>query len=393
MEGYRVIDLSEGVAGPYTAMALGDADADVIKVESPEGDRARGWGPPRQGDQGHFFLSVNRNKRGIVLDLAREEGRDVARRLLERADVVVVDPNRLPHPDLSYEAVGALNPQIVYRAISGFGDQGPWAGLPEVNCRRSWRRRRPQAARPIGEPPVRHGLDIASMYSAVYSVQAVCAALLGRDRIGSGQRIDVSLFAASLPCVRRSGWRCPIRTSGGASIWRATPDRRTTATAARTAASTSPGAYGPREVRRLAARPEDGMGEGRPTLPRAANGHSRRGGQGGADGPPPVGPGAVTVLDRGGDIIERHGGLAFPMNDYKALVEDEQVQYLNMVQTIDQPGVGPIRVLAPPWQFAETPAEVRLPAPRLGEHGREILAELGLTPDAIDRLSAGALGA
>jgi formyl-CoA transferase len=94
---------------------------------------------------------------------------------------------------------------------------------------------------------------------------------------------------------------------------------------------------------------------------------------------------AATVLE----IIERHGGLAFPMNDYAMLIETDQVKHVDMVETLDQPGVGPMRVIAPPWQFSDTPAEIRRPAPRLGEHGAEILTELGFTPGEITDVLSG----
>src|SRR5262245_46396279 len=175
-EGYRVVEIAEGVAGPYCAMELGDAGADVIKIEALTGDRARGWGPPVQGDDSTVFLSLNRNKRSIALDLQSADGVDVARRLLERADVAIVDVNRLPDPLLAYEAVGEANPQLVYCAISGYGAGGPWADRPSGELPAQMMSEATSSLGRIGEPPVRIGTDLGSMHAAIYSVQAICAA-------------------------------------------------------------------------------------------------------------------------------------------------------------------------------------------------------------------------
>src|SRR5690242_12046647 len=119
LTGYVVVEVAEGVAGPYCAMELGDAGAEVIKIEPASGDRARGWGPPQGGDTSAVFLSLNRNKRSIALDLNSPAGVEIARRLLARADVAVVDP--IASPELRYEAIGERNAQLVYCAISGYG--------------------------------------------------------------------------------------------------------------------------------------------------------------------------------------------------------------------------------------------------------------------------------
>jgi crotonobetainyl-CoA:carnitine CoA-transferase CaiB-like acyl-CoA transferase len=384
LEGYRVVELMEGVAGPYAAMELGDAGADVIKVEPLGGDRARGWGPPRAGGESAVFLSLNRNKRSIALDLGSESGLAVVRRLLAQADVAIVDANRLPSPDLEYEVVAQANRQLVYCAISGYGDRGPWAERPGGELPAQLLAETTSSLGRIGEPPVRLGTDVANMYAAVYAVQAICAALLARDRIGSGQRIDVSLFG-SLLAMRSTLW---VALSNPDEWWGFHLD-----------SYVKPPDHGYRckdgaVFFSLARLPADAFD----ALLRDLNMDWVR--------DDPLFP--LLVKDTGGGtgrhahvvrhlwerafsmftceevmaIVERHGGLTFPMNDYAMLVNNPQVQHLGMVQTVEQPGVGQMRVLAPPWEFSETPAELRLPAPRLGEHTTEILAELGIEANA-----------
>ncbi|HEY7294374.1 MAG TPA: CoA transferase, partial [Dehalococcoidia bacterium] len=205
LDGYRVVELAEGVAGPYCARALGDAGADVIKVEPPAGDRARGWGSPHQGGTSAVFLSLNRSKRGVALDLAQASGLETARRLLASADVAVLDANGWAAKALDYEAAAAVNPHLVWCQISGYGDGGPWAGRPAGELPAQLLSEATSSLGRIGEEPVRLGTDVASMYAANYAVQAICAALLEREQSGSGQRIDVSLFGSML-AMRSTLW-------------------------------------------------------------------------------------------------------------------------------------------------------------------------------------------
>jgi crotonobetainyl-CoA:carnitine CoA-transferase CaiB-like acyl-CoA transferase len=385
-----VVEFAEGVAGPYAAMELGDAGADVIKVEPPGGDRARGWGPPRQGSASAVFLALNRNKRGISLDLTTPDGQAAARRLLTWADVAIVDAQRLPAPELAYEVAGAVNPTLVYCAISGYGERGPWADRPSGELPAQLLAEATSSLGRIGDPPVRAGVDIASMYAAIYSVQGICAALLARDRVG-GQKLDVSLFGSIL-AMRSTLW---VALSNPDEWWGFHLD-----------SYIKPPDHGYRcqdgAIYVSFARMDRGnfdqlLADLRmewvrddPLFPLLATDNA-----GGAGRYShivrPLWERAFKQFsaEQAIEIVERHGGLAFPMNDYAALTEDAQVAHLKMIRTVEQPGVGEMRTLAPPWQFSDTPAEIRLPAPRLGEHGPAILAELGFAPDAIARMLAG----
>jgi crotonobetainyl-CoA:carnitine CoA-transferase CaiB-like acyl-CoA transferase len=390
LEGYRVVEIAEGVAGPYCAMELGDAGADVIKVEPRTGDRARGWGPPVQGEDSAVFLSLNRNKRSIALDLQSADGVDVARRLLERADVAVVDINRLPDPLLAYEAVGEANPQLVYCAISGYGARGPWADRPSGELPAQMMSEATSSLGQIGEPPVRVGTDLGSMHAAIYSVQAICAALLARDRIGSGQRIDVSLFG-SLVTMRSTLW---VALSNPDEWWGfhldsyvkppdhgyRCRDRAIYFSLARMDSDRLDGLLRELQMEWVKDDPNFHL-----LATDTAGGTGRY-----AHVVRPLWERGFSQFDAAQvmEIVERHGGLCFPANDYQMLVNEPQVQHLGMIQTMEQPGVGTMRVVAPPWRFADTPAEIRRPAPRLGEHTVEILGELGYATNAVERLTA-----
>src|SRR5437868_14459128 len=132
LQGVRVLDLSRVLAGPYCTMMLGDLGADVIKVESPQGDDTRRWGPPYQGGESAYYLCCNRNKRSIVLDLTTYEGRDVARKLALKSNVVVENfkLGTMERWGLAFDDLSAENPSLIYCSISGYGRTGPDADLP-----------------------------------------------------------------------------------------------------------------------------------------------------------------------------------------------------------------------------------------------------------------------
>lgn len=201
LDGLRVVDLSRVLAGPYCTMTLGDLGADVVKVELPEvGDETRRWGPPFAGDESAYFLAVNRNKRGVTLDIKSEVGREILDRLLARADVLIENfrPGTLDALGFGWDALRERYPRLIYCAISAFGQNGPYRDRPGYDF----------AIQAIGglmsitgEPdgePMKVGVAIVDVTAGLYAATAILAALRARERDGRGQRIDVSLFGAQL---------------------------------------------------------------------------------------------------------------------------------------------------------------------------------------------------
>jgi crotonobetainyl-CoA:carnitine CoA-transferase CaiB-like acyl-CoA transferase len=196
-EGLRVLDLSRALAGPYCSMMLSDMGADVLKVEQPGvGDNARGWGPPFQGGESSYFLSVNRNKRSIAINLRDARGAEILRRLIARSDVLLENfvPGTLDRLGFSYEACRALRPELIYCAISGFGQVGPERERAAYD----------QIAQGLGgimsvtgEPsgvPTRVGIALADIAAGMFAAYAIGVALFHRERTGVGQQIDTSLL-------------------------------------------------------------------------------------------------------------------------------------------------------------------------------------------------------
>lgn len=199
LAGVRVLDLTRIVSGPFCTMLLGDLGADVVKVEEPgRGDESRTYGPPFQGGESAYFLSVNRNKRGIALDLKSATGLATARALCTRADVVVENfrLGTLDRLGLGWKALHALNPRLVLCSITGFGSEGPDARRPAYDLIVQGEAGLMAITGQPGGPPSKVGTSIGDLVAGLYASQAVLAALRLRDTTGHGLHVEVSMFDA-----------------------------------------------------------------------------------------------------------------------------------------------------------------------------------------------------
>ncbi len=387
LEGLRVVELAEGVAGPYCAQELADAGASVVKVEKPGGDRTRGWGSRKRGDVGVAFLAINRGKRGVALDPDSEKGAAILRKLIASADIVIADAGWSADAALQYDSLGELNPQLVYCRFSEYGKAGPWADQPpygELVAQLAGDGTGSLGA--IGQPPVRMATDIASMYAAIYAVMSICAAVYARDESG-GQRIDVSLFGSIL-AMRSTLW---VALSNPDEWWGFhldsyikppdtgyhCKDGAIYFSLARTSPEQREELYRELGMEWVEDDPlfelvniDTGGGGGRYS-------HLAR----------PVWERALAnfSIDEAIEITRRYGGWAYPKNDYEALVADEQAQHVGLIETVAQPGAGTLSQVAPPWDFEGTPAAIQGPAPQLGEHNAAVLAEAGYSEAEIAR--------
>ena len=209
LDGIRVVELSEALAGPYCAMILGDFGADVIKVERPGvGDQSRTWGPPFVATESAYFLATNRNKRSITLDYDQPQGGEILRRLLARADIFVCNQpsmTSLKRRGIDPEALRSRHPRLIYCAITGYGFTGPKAGQPGYDILA-------QAEAGVmsftGEPggdPVRFPIAIADITTGMYAAMGILAALYARERTGQGDFLDMALFDSQLTWLANIG--------------------------------------------------------------------------------------------------------------------------------------------------------------------------------------------
>ncbi|XP_055363675.1 succinate--hydroxymethylglutarate CoA-transferase isoform X2 [Betta splendens] len=204
LEGVRVLDLTRVLAGPFATMILGDLGAEVIKVERPgAGDDTRGWGPPFVASQSLYYLSVNRNKKSIAVDLKHPRGAAVIQELARVCDVLIENyiPGKLQHMGFGYEQLSQVNPQLIYCSISGYGQTGPRSQSPGYDSIASAVSGMMHITGPENGEPVRPGVAMTDLATGLYAHGAVMAALLQRHRTGRGLHIDCNLLSSQVSCL------------------------------------------------------------------------------------------------------------------------------------------------------------------------------------------------
>jgi crotonobetainyl-CoA:carnitine CoA-transferase CaiB-like acyl-CoA transferase len=375
-----VVDLSRVVTGPFAAMMLGDLGARVIKVERPEGDDTRGWGPPFVGPEGErestYFLSVNRNKESIVLDLKRPGDLAVLERLVARADVVVENfrPGVLERLGVAHERMLELNPRLVVLSITGFGHDGPDAQRPGYDQIVQGEAGLMGFTGPPGEPS-KVGVPIADLLAGMFGAYGVLAALRERDRDGGGQVVRTSLLAGVVATHSYQGGRYLI----GGEIPEPGGNRHPSIAPYRTYES-SDGiiqvAVGNEPIwRRFAA-----LLEIDPDDPRFATNEARLRNSDALD--------ALIAerlaTDTASGWVARFGEHGVPAGEVKSLDQvyaSPQVASQGLVVETDHPVLGPIRTPGPPLRFDRGGSTEHRPPPRLGEHSDAIRRWLDDDPD------------
>ncbi|KAL1437862.1 hypothetical protein MTO96_048558 [Rhipicephalus appendiculatus] len=201
LKGVRVLDLTRILAGPYCSMILGDLGAEIIKIERPGvGDETRNWGPPFLGDQSCYFLSVNRNKKSVAVDLKSVEGVSLIKKIAATSDVLLENylPGKLDSLGLGYEDIRAVAPQIIYCSITGYGQKGPYRDCAGYDVIAASMGGLLHITGPRGGEPCKVGVAITDLATGLYAHGAVMAALLQRNRTGKGQWINCNLFSTQV---------------------------------------------------------------------------------------------------------------------------------------------------------------------------------------------------
>jgi formyl-CoA transferase len=367
----RVLDFSHALAGPYCTMLLADLGADVAKVESPGGDQSRAWGPPFIRGESSYFMSVNRNKRSVVLDLKSERGLADAKALAMQSDVVVENfkPGAMARLGLDASALRAMKPVLIYASISGFGQNQPTlAGYDQIAQGTSG------MMSITGEPgagPVKVGVPIGDLAAGMFAAQAILASLFDRTRTGEGRYIDVALNDSLLALMTYQAGR--LFATGAAP--KAEGNHHGTIAP-----------YGTFAVRdgfvNIAVATDQQFARfcealDAPELardPRFATNADRQ-----AAGEELTREIERKLQRRSRDewlgVLERAGIPAGPILDLGEAFASPVAEERGMRRRIDHPVVGRITQVGPPWALDGDAAPIRRPPPTLGQHTDEVLQE------------------
>lgn len=387
LSGYRILDLTVMTAGPVGTMILGDTGADVIKIEEIEsGELSRGMGTVYVGKESANFLSQNRNKRSVRLDLKSQAGRETFLKMAARADVITENfrPGTMDRLGIGYEAVRAVNPKIVFASISAFGQSGPYAHLPANDPIIQALSGVMAMTGDADGGPARVGTPMPDFNAAALLAFSVTAALLHRERTGEGQRLDLSLLGATVFST--------LPRDGETFITGKSPQRLGSGHPSFCPYRNFSGSEG--DLFFLACFTEKFWGAlckalKRPDLAQDARSRTnvaRCANRGFVDAEL-----QAEFSRRGTDEIltlcaEFNVPAARVQNLMQALREDPQIRHNRMTMEVQHPTAGRFEMLALPINFHGTPAEYRRAAPLLGQHTREVLAEFGFGDDEIEAL-------
>ncbi|MFN5341600.1 MAG: CaiB/BaiF CoA transferase family protein [Roseiflexaceae bacterium] len=392
LTGLRVLDMTRALTGPYCTQMLGDMGADIIKVEQPKvGDNSRAWGPPFVGGESTYYLSINRNKRSMTLDLRHPDSHKIMRALVVQSDIVIENfvPGHMTKYGFDYDACKAIKPDIIYCSISGFGQSGPDHGRAAYD----------QVIQGLGGvmsvtgyadgDPMRVGIALSDLMSGMNAAYAILAAVIHRMRTGVGQYIDTSLLSGQLAMM-----------SYHAAAYLATgvAPKRT-------------GNHNPEIAPYGVYQAKDGwfnLAVGTNVLwqrfcdalhiselchdPRFATNHDRSVNYAAMNAELEKVFLQYTMRDLQ-DILIPAGVPIGEIHDMASVFADPQVKALDEVVTMQHPTAGEIRVVGAPYRLTETPATVRRPPPTLGQHTEEVLVEIGFDAAQIAAFRAsGVLG-
>lgn len=385
LEGIKVLDLSRALAGPYCTMMLADMGAEVIKVEMPgRGDDSRSWGPPFLKGESAYFMSINRNKKSITLNMKSEKSMEIILKLIKRSDVLVENfrPGAMERLGLGYERVKEMNPRIIYASISGFGQDGPYRMLPGFDQVLQGMGGLMSITGEPGGPPIKVGVAIADISGGMFAAYGIVVALYNREKTGRGQMIDVSLLDSQVAWLTyRAGayltsGEIPQPVGSGHPV--IVPYQ----------------AFKAKDVYINIAVGNDQLWEkfckavGLEKVmndPKFATNAKRV-----ENREEIVKIISDLIVARNGEewlkIITDAGVPCGPIYTVDKIFADPQVLHRQMLKELDHLKAGKVKVTGIPVKLSDTPGEVETAPPVLGQHTQEILNELGYSDQDLEKL-------
>jgi CoA:oxalate CoA-transferase len=382
----KILDLTRVLAGPYCTMILGDLGADIIKVEIPDkGDDSRSYGPYVNGESA-YFMSLNRNKRSITLNLKHERGKEILKLLVKEVDVIIENyrPGTMEKLGLGYDRLREINPRLIYAATSGFGHTGPYSTRPAYDGVVQAMGGIMSITGPEGGKPTRVGTSIGDISAGMYTAIGILAALNHRNETGKGQMVDVAMLDCQVAILENAIARYvvtrePPRPAGNrhASIVPFEPFESADGEIVIAIGNDAlwkrfcmlAGLEHIADDQRFATNPDrnDNYDQLRPLMAEKIK---------------------TKTSAQWQQLLTAHGVPNGPINSVDQVMEDEQVLAREMVVEVNHPTAGPFKMPGIPVKLSQTQGEIRGPAPLLGQHNREILQGLlGLSAGEMDALA------
>jgi crotonobetainyl-CoA:carnitine CoA-transferase CaiB-like acyl-CoA transferase len=387
LAGITILDLTRVLSGPFCTMLLADMGARVIKVEQPgRGDETRSWGPPFSGGESTYFLSINRNKESITLNLKAALAREALDRLLAQTDVLVENfrPGTLDRLGLGYATLQAQHPRLIYASISGYGQTGPLRDRAGYDAVMQAEAGLMSITGDADGPPFRLGVAIVDLVAGLYAVQGILLALYARERSGLGQWIDVGLFDSAISLLSYQASACLNATFSPARIGNRHPTIAPYDTVSAADGEFFLAVGNDDQFRRFC----DVAGL-RPLTadPRYATNPARVVNYDGLRGE--IAP-ALRSRPRA-QWIEQLMEAGVPCGAVRAVPDvltDPQVEARHMIEAVEHAAAGLVKVLGIPVKLSDTPGSVRTAPPTLGQHTDAVLREIGFDASRISQMRA-----
>ena len=387
LEDIKVLDLSRILAMPYCSMMLGDLGAEIIRVERPgTGDETRHWGPPWAGDQSAYYLSINRNKKSITVDLKKREGQEIIRRLAKRSDILLENflPGSLAEMGLGYESIQAINPGIIYASLTGYGQTGPCKDQPGWDFIIQAQGGVMSITGEPDGPPMKVGVAIVDITAGFFASTAILAALHYREKTGLGQHIDIALLDTQVAWLANQAGNFLVSGKVPRRLGNAHPNIVPYETfQAKDGIYIALGVGSNAQWQKFCrlARLEHLMNDPRyATNPKRVENRQE----------------LVAYLQQ---VFREKTSTEWlkilteaeipnaPINTIDRVFADPQVCAREMIVDMEHPVTGKYKVVGSPMKLSQTPVQYRIPPPLLGEHTEEILRNiLGYDAAAIARL-------